>query len=75
MSDQLKLSYDSVSGYTKKSGANLRAQIAKEWFEKLDDETKADWADLAKEEHNEAMAQFKHATTSPPSTEPTDRQK
>jgi len=75
LSDQSKHSYHSDSGYTKKSAAKLRAKIAKEWFKKLDDSEQADWAELAKQEHEEAMAQFKHATTAPPSTDPVDRQK
>ena len=53
----------------------MRAKIAKEWFEELDESVQADWVDLAKQEHDEAMARFKDVVTSPPSTEPVDRQK
>ena len=63
------------SGYTKKSAATVRAKISNKWFEALDDEEKAEWKELAQLEHDEAVLQFKQATTSPPSTDPVDRQR
>jgi len=52
----------------------VRSAIAKKWFEALDEE-QAVWKDLAQEEYDEEVLQFNTVTTSPPSTDPVDRQK
>jgi len=64
-----------VRGATKANGANLRREIAQELFEALDEDSQTEWSGLADQEHDEAMEKWKHDTTSPPSTAPTDRQR
>jgi len=64
-----------AQGATKKNGVTLRGRIANELFAELDAEMKEEWAALAVQEHEEGVANWKLAMTSPPSTLPVDRQK
>lgn len=67
--------YSVISGYTKKTAAKVRAKIAKQWFEALDDEEKDAWTEITQQAYDEEVIQFNNAIKSPPSTNPVDRQK
>ena len=54
--------------------AKLRATIARRIFDALPVEEQKNWAELAKEEHEAALARWKVETTSEPSKDPVDRQ-
>jgi len=64
-----------AQGATKKNGVTVRGKIASDLFAELSAETKEEWAALAVQEHEEGVAAWKLAMTSPPSTLPVDRQK
>jgi hypothetical protein len=49
--------------------------VAKKMFEQLSIEEQEAWASQAKEEHQEAMKEWKEQTTRPPSTSLADRQR
>ena len=55
--------------------APLREAIIKELFGGLPKEEQADWARLAKGEHEDAVKAWKGEVGAPPSTDPKDRQR
>ena len=55
--------------------AKLRDQTAREMFANLSAEEKKEWAEQAKEEHEEALKFWKCETEGNPSTTPEDRQR
>jgi len=55
--------------------APLREATIKELFSAIPKEEQTDWVRWAKEEHEEALAQWKEEVSSPPSTQPKDRQR
>jgi hypothetical protein len=55
--------------------ASVREQVAKKMFEQLRIGEQEEWALQAKEEHQEAMKEWKEQTTRPPSTNLADRQR
>lgn len=55
--------------------AKLRDQTAREMFAKFSEEERAQWAEQAKEDHEEAMKGWKRETEGDPSTTPEDRQR
>ena len=54
--------------------AKLRDSIARKMFDALPGEEQKQWGEQAKEEHGNALEQWKQATTGEPSKEPADRQ-
>ena len=66
---------DNIAKVRRATKANLRRELAQELFEALDEDSQTEWLGLADQEHDEAMEKWKHDTTSPPSTTPTDRQR
>lgn len=55
--------------------ASVREQVAKKMFEKLSAEEQNEWVMQAKEEHQEAVKEWKDEKTKSPSTSPADRQR
>ena len=55
--------------------AAIRDKLARNLFEKLPEEEKAQWVEQAKEEYNAAVLRWKDDTEGNPLTEPEDRQK
>ena len=55
--------------------ASVREHVAKKMFEQLSAEEQKDWASQAKEEHQQAMKDWKEQTNRPPSTSLADRQR
>jgi len=55
--------------------ASVREQVAKKMFEQLSTEEQEEWASQAKEEHQEAMKEWKEQIKRPPSTSLADRQR
>jgi hypothetical protein len=55
--------------------AMVRDKVARDMFEQLPEEEKAQWVEQAKDEHEVAMARWKEDAEGNPSTAPADRQK
>jgi hypothetical protein len=55
--------------------ASVREQVAKKMFQQLSTDEQDEFALQAKEEHQEAMKEWKEQTTKPPSTNLADRQR
>ena len=55
--------------------AKHRDQVAREMFLKLSVEEREQWAEQAKEEHEEVLRTWKHETEGKLSTAPEDRQR
>ena len=62
-------------GVSRSQMAKLRDQTAREMFANLSAEEKKEWAEQAKEEHEEALKFWKCETEGNPSTTPEDRQR
>jgi len=55
--------------------AAVRDKVAREMYDLLSQEEKAQWIEQAKEEHEAAIAKWKEDTEGDPSTAPEDRQR
>jgi len=59
----------------KRDLASVREQVAKRMFEALSDEEQDEWAEMAKQEHEEDMEKWTKATSGDVSANPADRQR
>ena len=72
---EIDLAAKQLGNIPRSQHATVRDKLARDMFDQLPEEDKAQWTEQAKEEYETAMVRWKEDTEGKPSTLPEDRQK